>query len=170
MARRGGGRTRGRIGRLLARRWLPRPAVGDDPMLWKETHGTPGSRLLALVSLPGRDDGRRDGVRFAQGLDAAFLAKPVENGYRIAESDPRRALNAELSQASTEQPNALGPLADAVNAATSISREREDDTWISLISTPLPGREILPRQTHRRRSGRAGTSAMRSSGSSPSAP
>ena len=30
-----------------------------------------------------------------------------------------------------------------IASATSVSREREDDTWISLVSTPLSGREIL---------------------------
>ena len=31
----------------------------------------------------------------------------------------------------------------AASAATGITMEREKDTWISLVSTPLEGREIL---------------------------
>ncbi len=134
--------ARGRLGRFLSRRWRPRRPIGDDPMLWKETHGTPGSRLIALVSIMAAS------TVVLMGYDSLKDSMPrswralVENGYRIAESDPRRALNAELRVAAAGLIGVWGLLL-MINAATSISREREDDTWISLISTPLPGREIL---------------------------
>ena len=140
--RQGGPSPRSRAGRFLTRRWFPRRPVGDDPMLWKETHGTPGSRLVALVSLLAS----LTVVVF--GYDSLKDSIPRswhalrEHGYRVVESDPRHVLNVEL-RVSTAGLFGVWGLLLMIGAATSISREREDDTWISLISTPLPGRAIL---------------------------
>lgn len=140
--RQGGPSPRSRAGRFLLRRWWPRRPVGDEPMLWKETHGTPGSRLVAVISLlavlsvvlMGYDS-------FKDSIPRSWRALH-EHGYQVGPSDPRVSLNAELRVSAAGLLVVWGLLI-MVNAATSISREREDDTWISLISTPLPGREIL---------------------------
>lgn len=133
---------RSRLGRLLALRLRRRHPVGDAPMLWKETHGTPGSRLVALISIAsavtvvliGHDS-------FSRSIPQSWRAL-LDHGYRIGPGDPRQILNVEL-RVSAAGLFAVWSLLMMIVAATSVSREREDDTWISLVSTPLEGREIL---------------------------
>jgi ABC-type transport system involved in multi-copper enzyme maturation permease subunit len=134
--------ARTRAGRLLTRRWRPRPPVGDDAMLWKETQGTPGSRLVALVSILtalavvmiGYDS-------FKTTIPRSWQAFRL-HGYRLDDADPRHVLGIELRVAAAGL-FGVWSLLLMIASATSISREREDDTWTSLVSTPLSGREIL---------------------------
>ena len=111
-------------------------------MLWKETHGTPGSRLVALISilaalsvvLIGYDTFKTTVPRSWDALRAY--------GYRLDDADPRHGLGMEL-RITVAGLFAVWSLLLMIASATSISREREDDTWVSLVSTPLSGREIL---------------------------
>lgn len=140
--RQGGASARGRIGRLVLRRWWPRRPVGDDPMLWKETHGTRGSRLVALISLltvasvvlMAHDS-------FKRSIPESWRAFR-DRGYEVGLDDPRNVLNGEVRVAAAGLFGVWSILM-MVAAATSVSREREDDTWISLVSTPLEARAIL---------------------------
>jgi ABC-type transport system involved in multi-copper enzyme maturation permease subunit len=136
------GRGIGAALRRKARRWRPRPICGDDPMLWKETHGTPGSMLVNLVSYL---------AVIAVGLCAFEALKEtvprawyslLSHGYRVGNDSTRHDLNIILRSMNTGLYCVL-TLVLAALASTSISREREDDTWISLISTPLDGASIL---------------------------
>jgi ABC-type transport system involved in multi-copper enzyme maturation permease subunit len=138
--RRGWFRSRGSRPR---RRWLAHPECGDDPILWKERYFAPFDRFTRLILLPAiiivtlplalmtETEGRLSQVAmnfWRQGLDAykfhpeSFLwALQVDLGWYVA----------------------FWLLAVAGAAASSVTIEREKDTWVSLTATPLTGREIL---------------------------
>jgi ABC-type transport system involved in multi-copper enzyme maturation permease subunit len=132
---------KGRIGRFLTRNWWKRP-VGDRAMLWKETYGTPGSLLAVIVSLItvatvaliARDPLNECMPRVWSEL--------LSHGYRVGDDPGRRDLS-NILRISATAIFSVWALLLTVNAATSVSREREEDTWISLISTPLEAREIF---------------------------
>ena len=127
---------------LLRLRIRPRPGPEDDPMLWKETVAS-RSRSLATLCAGGVAV-----VAFATAFpylrDTLPLAwsEWLQHGYGVGR-DPGRA---ELNDALRFVVTTLfvgGMLVLAAEGAASISREREEDTWIPLVSTPLDGREIL---------------------------
>jgi hypothetical protein len=126
-------------------RWLRRPACGADAMLWKERHFARTDVFTKLVVLP------------ATIILTVFLAlmgefdekvvgafkELIHHGYSVAAHwGSREALNAILRDIS---PFYIGLwlLAVAGASASSVTAEREEDSWISLISTPLTGWEIL---------------------------
>jgi ABC-type transport system involved in multi-copper enzyme maturation permease subunit len=131
---------KGRIARFLTRTWWKRP-IGDRAMLWKETYGTPGSLLAVIVSL----------ITVATIVLLAYepLRECMPNvwselrthGYHVGDDTGRRDLSITLRICATGI-FCVWALLITVNAATSVSKEREEDTWISLISTPLGAREI----------------------------
>jgi ABC-type transport system involved in multi-copper enzyme maturation permease subunit len=132
----------------LARwRWrlLPRPACGDDPMVWKERHvsrlGGATRLLVALVTL----------VLFSVGgyciryLGWEAFTELYAYGYGAVgwqQAGARRRFH-EFLQAATGFLYVLMMLGLASTSASGISSEREEDTWISLLATPLDGAEIL---------------------------
>jgi hypothetical protein len=121
--------------------WFPRPECGDDAMLWKEkyvarTGGLTKAMLVVLgVALVGIIGYSTFG----------FLAPAVEelwrDGYSVHGS-ARQEFNLFLRGVSTAI-YVLWMLGIASSAASGLSCEREEDQWISLISTPLEGHEIL---------------------------
>ncbi len=123
------------------RSWFPRPACGDDAMLWKEMYvaRTGGLTKAALVIL---------GVAMVGivGYSAyGFLDEAMHEIYRdgyFTYGSARRDFNVFLRGVSTGV-YLLWCLGIASSAASGLSSEREEDQWISLISTPLTGREIL---------------------------
>jgi ABC-type transport system involved in multi-copper enzyme maturation permease subunit len=123
---------------LLAARWL-RPPCGDAPMLWKEMHTRLGGGLKWMGSRPV--------ALFLAVFLGCFLfdlVYPVvvdlARGSRYGQS--RSEMNAALRFSSV----ALAILAmfpAGAAAATSLTGEREQDTWLSLATTLLTPGEII---------------------------
>ncbi len=131
------------LGRRRARDLIgsPRPAIGDDPMLWKEWYAP--SRLS------------RTAVRLAAIVLGVLLLcpliEPAWAAFREWQAswwDETTSLGArgDLNE-SLRQLNAgiylLGLVAVAALAASSITGERERGTWTSLATTLVSGREIV---------------------------
>jgi ABC-type transport system involved in multi-copper enzyme maturation permease subunit len=125
------------------RRLFPRPAVGDDPMLWKERYAPRARGLIALLV----------GFLFVIGCTilvyTTYLsAAPAfielwHHGYSSAGAySARRYLHFQLRLVCMLL-YVVWCLAVASVAATGVVGEREEDTWTSLITTPLEGDEIL---------------------------
>jgi ABC-type transport system involved in multi-copper enzyme maturation permease subunit len=128
-------------------RWrvLARPPVGDDPVRWKEFHTsrtTGAAKLLALV------------------LGLAIAAMVVYAASYLAGPAFRELRQYGYGQGSGGRFGARGAfgmfvgvlgaffsttmmLGVAASAASRVSAEREEDTWTSLVATPLDGRAIL---------------------------
>ena len=141
----GSPRSLGGLGRALrGRRFLPRPACGDDAMLWKERYVSRTSAITkaasALIMLVV-------GALLAyHTLDFALPAfsEVLESGYGAVSGD----------NSACQQFNGflrgvccliyvVWTLAVAGAAAHGLAHEREEDTWTSLIATPLSGLEII---------------------------
>jgi ABC-type transport system involved in multi-copper enzyme maturation permease subunit len=131
------------VRKLRSRRFLPRPRCGDDPLLWKELFVARQGGATRLVGA----------VLFlcvfgliAYGtyeLSAPVVREIVANGYWQS-----------VSKNSHEELNifirivvaclvSFCELGAAVVAAGALGSEREEDTWISLIATPLTPIEIV---------------------------
>jgi hypothetical protein len=117
-------------------RWGRRPPVGNQPMLWKEMFG--GSRMSA------------DWLgRIALGLLVAFSFAPaVWIGYYayfeplVIGDDLPRWMNGYVRGAGTVVA-CVCLLAIALRASSSVTGERERQTWESVLVTPLEGNAIL---------------------------
>jgi hypothetical protein len=129
-------------------RLFPRQPCGDDPVYWKEVHvvSRPGGilaqlgRLLIPLILAGL-------VLLV--LYIAYEAKVFQelwgNGYRFHGSGSYREREGFSSVLRIINALVFGfwMLWLGRLAAAAISMEREQDTWISLLATPLDGGEIL---------------------------
>jgi len=157
--------------RSLRTRRRPRPACGDDPVFWNEIHATRGAgpveRLVsraihatwlgftalaafafaapAFAELAARGYGAAPEAMTLPELNP-FLRLLVGRFSRAfaapAPGQARLEFNMAIRQASAglELMFALGV---AAFAAEGVATERERDTWLGLIATPLSGREIL---------------------------
>lgn len=152
-------------------RWWRRPACGDDPVLWREMlsrqrSGPLGTLVdmavhtawigllayaVSLVALPAFAELARDGYG------------PAPAGSRLPELNPMAQIlvGKWMGMASAPAPGQarlefnlflrhltaiLGAsyvLGLGIAAAESVAVERERETWLGLIATPLSGREIL---------------------------
>jgi hypothetical protein len=120
-----------------------RPAVGDDPMLWKEWYGSRGRGRLRFVVGAA--------VLVLGALMAARLAGPAQEAFRewrLSWSNQastywrRERLNGSIRELTMAlYLAALGAV--AASAATSVTGERERGTWTSLETTLLTGREVV---------------------------
>jgi len=126
-------------------RLFRRPAVGDDPMLWKERHV---SRLGLVVRVFGMMIGVFAVVFLGDALidlGRPALAELGKYGYGDGTGVEHKARDGLQSFLATAAAVAyvvwIGGV--ACSAAAGISSEREDDTWISLLGTTLTGWEIL---------------------------
>jgi hypothetical protein len=84
-------------------------------------------------------------LAFASGIDETGLMAfrdLFQSGYSRATLDSRTAFNESVQYACLFYVG-LWLLAMAGAAGSSITVEREEDTWVSLTATPLTGREIL---------------------------
>jgi hypothetical protein len=134
-----GGRRCGRTERHVR----ARPACGDDPMLWKE---------LLVPRVPAFYRPLGPGVVLILGgllvWTATGLAVPAARelaaaGYGVAPAgSARAALHAYLRIVGTGVALVM-LLGVASDAAAGLTSEREKDTWISLIATPLTGTQII---------------------------
>jgi ABC-type transport system involved in multi-copper enzyme maturation permease subunit len=138
-----GGRRRSRS-RSRADRHAPRrPPCGDDPMLWKE---------LLLPRVPAFYRPLGLGVALilgglltwtTVGLAVPALCELMAVGYGVAPAgSARAAFHAYLRIVGTGVA-LVTLLGVASDAAAGLTGEREKETWISLIATPLSGTEII---------------------------
>ncbi|MDR3621302.1 MAG: hypothetical protein P4L85_18270 [Paludisphaera borealis] len=157
--------------RSLRARWRPWPACGDDPVLWHEMHsarasGEPSDLLARLVNV-----GLIGALAYVMWLFAApAFAELFQRGYGPGPADAAfpelnplaRMLVAKASRfpvivtpgqarldfnivlrQSTGLLGFVYLLMLAGTAAESVTNERDRDTWLGLITTPLTGWEIL---------------------------
>ena len=148
-------------------RWRPKPAVGDDPILWREMHtaraGLLGKALSLVIYL---------GIYGILTYFTFFFARPAlievwHNGYRSGITSAERpewnlVIRFLMSGAEVNPPADLArtefnlylrfittPLVFLITlfvagiAADGIESERTRETWDSLIATPLTARDIL---------------------------
>ncbi|MFO0958707.1 MAG: ABC transporter permease subunit [Isosphaeraceae bacterium] len=120
-----------------------RPECGEEPMLWKERHvarlrgptkvilGFLGLVVLSLVAYG----------TWRLGLEA-WTSLAADRFDLIAISGPRNGFNEFLRMVGVLLYVITG-LGVAVASASSLTSEKEEDTWITLTSTTLSGREIL---------------------------
>jgi len=144
-------RHEGRAGRQtastrLARRYFPVRPCGDDPVFWKEAFFSSAAdglgHKIARVILIGLLVVAVIGTLVAS--QAAF-GELRDHGYRYENPrfyEQRLALNFGLRFGSAVAMG-IGLLWLASQTAAGISSEREQDTWLSLLATPLDGSEIL---------------------------
>jgi ABC-type transport system involved in multi-copper enzyme maturation permease subunit len=109
---------------LLVRKSRP---IGDNPMLWKEMVTARASGKLGFVA------------RIAMLL--ILLSILVSYGYTFFMLDGRGS--AESTTTACDFLACMALLLAAGRAAGTISAEKEKDTWITLLSTPLSNREII---------------------------
>lgn len=140
-----GGRRRRLLSLPVAkgRRLWNRPPCGDDPMLWKERHAPAGglvTRVAGAIVWAGLVAG------FAYGLyeyAPEAVAEILDHGYGLSTNwNGSSAING-LCRLIATSLYVIAGLGAAAAAASSVSGEREGDTWISLITTDLTGEEIL---------------------------
>ncbi len=154
--------------RMLRTRHRPRPPVGDDPILWNERYATRGEnvfqRIVGTILLAS--------IYMAVALGIYMFAVPAfrelaELGYAASpEHAPAPDLNP-LTRVMAFGVFSLPPTgfarlefnivlrfttaffffiyaqAAASCVSESLLSERERDTWLGLIATPLGGRQIL---------------------------
>lgn len=127
------------------RRLLNRRPCRDAPMIWKECSGslsTPSLlRILFLIILGlGAIMGLGYWV-YALGLPA--FHEMLDYGYGTGGIQTAREALSVSVRIFTAVLYILSGLLMAAAAATSVTYEREKETWVSLIATPLTGTEIL---------------------------
>ena len=138
----GGGRMR-RFLKGKSFRLFPRPECGDDAMLWKECYVSRAGTMTRFVGGAA--------LLITLGLlvyGTYDFGKPAylelrEFGYGSGSPNGARGdLNGWLRFVLTLMGGCLLVWC-ASSAAGALTGEREEDTWISLIATPLTGFEIL---------------------------
>ena len=136
-------RTRFSLLGAKARRLLPRPVCGDDAMLWKEMYvskTTMRSKITGVI-LFVVVAGLLGYYTYDCGKEA--LKEVMSYGYGTGSpSQGRRDFNGFLRVIET-MIVIFWVIGVAMTASGSLSGEREADTWISLIATPLTPEEIL---------------------------
>jgi hypothetical protein len=131
------------------RRWRlgRRRPVSDHPMLWKELH-TGGPRGFArLVGILLTVIGGGFLVYYAFWFASMAILEMWDSGFLLSSVDFARSVHrrelAAFLHFVVPLLYVLGVLAVAGAAAAAITSEHEDDTWVSLTTTDLTGREIL---------------------------
>lgn len=129
---------------LLPKRWRrPRQPCGDQAMYWKE---------LWMSRAPGASKWiTQVGILFGLGLLAYSMSevtyKAVQEFLSYGYRADGRTFNRDNFQTSLRVSSAviytIWGLSLAIAASLTITAEREEDTWISLLGTPLEAREIL---------------------------
>ena len=130
---------------------LPRPRVFGNPIAWKEIFAAPpgglGARLVQLTILVGAVWLLIQGWEFHFGPAFAFTYPDLfpwvdEFGAGISSFDPRPGAHTQLERFFRFA--TLIWLAGVVVVVTDgWVRERLQDTWVTLLSTPLSGPELI---------------------------
>jgi len=124
-------------------RWRlwPRPGCGDDAMLWKEMHVHRASNFRRLVYLSLTVTAVGLTTYAAWDIVWGAIHEALNDGYWNYGPN-QQGVNALLRGA-----NAVAMvvilLGMAAVAASSVTSEREGDTWVNLTSAPLSGAEIV---------------------------
>jgi len=143
----GEGRRRLRLPRLLPRRggWrlLPRPACGDDPILWKElVVGRIGGITKVVAAFVGLCI--LAGLVYGVCWTAPDAFRDVATyGYGSTGNGANRVNFNMYIRTTGVMLYILAALGVAATAAGGVTGEKEGDTWTSLVTTDLTGREIL---------------------------
>jgi ABC-type transport system involved in multi-copper enzyme maturation permease subunit len=166
------GDARSRVLRALRARWMRRPGCWDDPILWYELHSTRGmSRvdrasdrvirillvglfawLVVAFAVPAFQELAERGYSASAGKPslpeyhplARLLVTKLSNlGNTLVPGQARLEFNIILRQSSAVI-SFLAMIMLSGAAAETIVVERERDTWLGVIATPLSGAEILP--------------------------
>ncbi len=140
------GATGGQLSQTLSRqasRLFPRPPCGDDAIFWKERYVSRTSPIAkiagALVLL-----GAIGSLGYATYQYAEPALEAMTNvGFSAARFAPQQTeLNGYLRLIETVIA-ACWMIGIASSASSGLTSEREGDTWISLIATPLTPTEIV---------------------------
>lgn len=141
------GRKTGRF-RLFGRR-----SLGDRAMIWKElfTSRTSGAAQVAGIVIGGLIVCVVGYWTYQFGSEAVWESWANPNdpsldgnlSYRYADGFRKRTEFNFFLRYLTTAVEVVCILAAAVGGANCLTCEREDDTWISLIATPMDGREIV---------------------------
>jgi ABC-type transport system involved in multi-copper enzyme maturation permease subunit len=124
-------------------RWLDRPACGDDAVLWKERYFAPADLFTKMVLLPAIIIVTLPLALMTEvegNISSRFLDL-WSNGWRAGQF--RGASLVWALQVDLGWYTAFWLLAVAGACASSVTIEREEDTWVSLTATPLTGWEIV---------------------------
>ncbi len=122
------------------RRLWDRPACGEDAMLWKERHFARTDVFTKLVVLPATVMVSTILI-LASGIDES-LGRAVAGLWREG-GGPNAEVLVDHLRTVTAWYVAIWLLAVAGSSASCLTVEREEDTWVSLTSTPLTGWEII---------------------------
>jgi ABC-type transport system involved in multi-copper enzyme maturation permease subunit len=118
---------------------LPRPAIGADPMMWKERFS---SRTGGVAKMLGLFNNLFWTVLiFVFTFEYARAVVIDLWSGRASASNRDDLLN--VIRGITPYLAGFWLVGTTVTAASAIASEREDDTWLSLIATDLDGREIV---------------------------
>lgn len=115
------------------RRWRlwQRPAVWDNALAWRELHADSRPGILGIV------------LRIVAGLALLGLMAPIVL-QAIFSTGSAAAENIVFGMLATMVlVGTLGLVLVVGRAAASITAEKERETWVTLLSTPLSGRQII---------------------------
>lgn len=134
----GVGHRRGRRARSR-----PRPDCGDQPLLWKELHvgRTRGVARLIIGLACLMALGTLGVTTYFMGIRAAEEVLAV--GYGATEPSPGRSLFNQYLRFVTAILSFLYALILTDSASKGIAVEQMQETWLSLIATPVDGWQIL---------------------------
>ena len=136
------GDTQTARGSRPARETHRRPPCGNDPMTWKElmprTSVFARPSVVAVVLILG---GLLVGLTTALAVPA--FRELLREGYGIAPAGSARVLFQSYLRIIGTGIALVYLLGVASDAAAGLTSERENETWISLITTPLTGTEII---------------------------
>jgi len=140
----GGGRVAARFAGLRrGRRLMPRPECGDDAMLWKECFVSRTSLVVKIATIAVSVVMICGLAYFTYGFARPAFTELVAYGYGThGVESARDEFNGFLRFVCTLTYVLIG-MAIATGASSGFTSEREEDTWISLVSTPLEGPEIV---------------------------
>jgi ABC-type transport system involved in multi-copper enzyme maturation permease subunit len=125
------------------KRWLARPECGDDAMSWKECYFARSDIVTKLVVLPATVVISLL-IFLTSGLDEWFYNAATDiwnHGFRARPF--RQGVSVWSYRMTASWYVLIWLIAVAGSSASCVAIEREEDTWITLTSTPLSGWRII---------------------------
>jgi ABC-type transport system involved in multi-copper enzyme maturation permease subunit len=125
-------------------RFRRRPACGNDAMIWKEVWATRSSPMIRVLGSLALATTLILAAVFCLEQGLMSIEELLENGYSSEFEGlyHRLELNVALRHLVTLTAGFMLLWVSSV-AACSLAGERDRDTWVSLISTPLTGFDII---------------------------